>query len=222
MSERPKRQAPAPARPSLDKPKAEVPFRSAASAKATPQPPRQQAAVEVAARPIAPPSPQPMPAATVSSSVTLPTIERRPSVRPALSPGNTMAPIGIDPEATIEIRPRIAAAPMDKVVPRARGIDEAVKAAPNGTPSAAIENGSAVVRRSPGTPRVPLTASALRPAASSPARPTIVIDELAGAQHASSGLGPALLAASGRDPPPGRLGGLVGRFVKALRGDKAG
>lgn len=217
MSERPKRQTPSPARPGPDKPKADVPFRSAATAKATPEPPRQQAAVDVAARPLAPPSAPPIPAAVVSSPATLPVIERRPSVHPAFPPGNTLATVGIDPEATIEIRPRIAAAPMEKIVPRARAIDEPAKVVPNGTLAPATGSGSEVLRRSPGTPRVPLATSALRPAAGGQARPTIVIDELSGSQRAPSGL-----AASGQDLPPGRLGGLVGRFVKALRGDKAG
>jgi predicted flap endonuclease-1-like 5' DNA nuclease len=213
MSEQAKRPTP----PASEKPKADVPFRAAPAApRIVPEPSRQQASIEVSVRPAAPP---PLAAATA----------------PPL--GNVMSAVGMDAEASIEIRPRITGAPKGVVVPKARELsippkaremnalpnvdrtDATAKSGSDGSPANGATTESRIVRRSPGTPRVPLVSNAARPAANGSARQTIVIDELAGSRRGSNGHAAGTVVEP--DLQRGRFGSLVGRFVKALRGEKA-
>ncbi len=223
MRERPKPLQP-PAVSTVAPAKTEVPFRPA-SAPVASSVPAAEVSIRVAVPPAAIPSPPPARAPAPAPAAAPESSRRR------LPPDPVRVSAAFDPEASIEIRPR-AAANRDAVTVKPReAVGTRPAAEPSATASARTANGDAtlgplaktlITPRAPGTPRSPLAAQ--RPPANGRAnangRQTIVIDELSGRRPNGHGIStPQSLEA---DLPPASLGGLVGRFVKALRGDKAG
>lgn len=232
MRERPKRPQQAAPSPAAEPVKTEVPFRPAAarsSQSASSAEVTIRAAAPHVATPVPPPAPTPAPAPARASApppaVPVETPRRRMSVDRVAASG------GFDPEASIEIRPR-AAATQEAVSAKPR---EVVARRPSSTTASIAgvrtSNGDAalgplaktlITPRAPGTPRAPLSAqrNSSNGRANGNGRQTIVIDELSGRRPNGHGMStPQSLEA---DLPAASIGGLVGRFVKALRGDKAG
>lgn len=143
-------------------------------------------------------------------------VQNPPAARRRLAIEDASVPLGYDPEASIEIRPRVAAPPARPPASEARHPASARRAEPAAQPALGPLARTLVAPRK--------TLAAKRPAAKGSSnghgRQTIVIDELAG-RRASAPMSQDELAAEEELSSP-RLGGLVGRFVKALRGDKAG
>ena len=204
MKEKPKRSQPAPARSEApDRPAAPpanaIGATSEVIIRASSQTPPTAAN---SARPLSSPTAHVPPAAA----------RRLPIEEPSILPS-------VDPEASIEIRPLKQAAPVKRTTGTAPAV-EIRRSAPAEAKLGPLAR-TLIQPRSPGTPRTPLAAK--RPIAKTSAtgngRQTIVIDELAGRRPSA-----AVTAAPEPDEsllaPPG-LGSLVGRFVKALRGDKA-
>ncbi|MEZ5926354.1 MAG: hypothetical protein R3D57_18445 [Hyphomicrobiaceae bacterium] len=183
-------------RPASSTTTAEVPFRPAAPVSA-----RLAAAAETEPAPATPAPP-------------------RAIVSPGRGPGQPVPKLpaslsaGLDTEASIEIRPRIAGTPVGRTDAPARGPNDPARAQSSPAP------------RAPGTPRRPEAGMASRsgPAAApkDPVRQRIVIDEIAGARSDRNGHRALETLADASAQRAGGLTGLVGRFVKALRGDKTG
>ena len=223
MKERPKHPQQAAPNPTAEPAKTEVPFRPvAAPAKVS------ASSVEVSIRAPTPPAAAPSPP---PARAPVPSFAKPPEPMPRRLPEDPGRPFaGFDPEASIEIRPRTAAqdaisAKPREVVARRQGTTVASAAsvrAANGEAALGPLAKTLIISRAPGTPRSPLAAQ--RPQANGRAigngRQTIVIDELSGRRPNGHGMStPQFLEA---DLPAASIGGLVGRFVKALRGDKAG
>ncbi len=232
MRDRPKRPQQAAPSPTVEPANTEVLCRTAAT------PARQstssaevtiRAAAPQGATPIPPPAPTPAPpparASAPPPAVPVETPRRRMSVDRVAASGS------FDPEASIEIRPNAAATP-EAVAGKPR---EVVARRPSSTTASIAgvrtANGDTalgplaktlITPRAPGTPRAPLSAqrNSSNGRANGNGRQTIVIDELSGRRPNGHGMStPQSLEA---DLPAASIGGLVGRFVKALRGDKAG
>lgn len=232
MRERPKRPQRAAPGPTVEPAYTEVPFRPA-----TPPARQSTTSAEVTIRAAVPPvatqvpPPAPTPAPPPARAPAPPPAASTEAPRRRMSVDRVTTSGGFDPEASIEIRPRAAATPeavsakSREVVARHQGTTGA------STTKGRTTNGDAtlgplaktlITPRAPGKPRAPLSAQRNPPngRANGNGRQTIVIDELSGRRPNSLGIStPQSLEA---DLPVASIGGLVGRFVKALRGDKAG